>query len=83
MDQVEEQPQGPAAEDPGPHHPKDEGGTGVVAVGQQPLRLRLGALAALVEGDGRPGPHRIAPHKAQARAEAQAPFTRNRGAITG
>ena len=49
MDQIEEQPQSPAAEDPGPHNPKDEGGAGVVAEGQQPLRLRLGALAVLVE----------------------------------
>ena len=79
MDQVEEQPQGPAAEDPGPHHPKDEGGTGVVAEGQQPLRLRLGALAALVEGDGRPGPHRIAPHKAQGQGGGAGPVHPEQG----
>ena len=82
--QIEEQPRRPAAEHPRPHRPQDEGGAAVVAEGQQPLRLGAGALAALIQLDGGAGPHRIAPHNApRARAAAQAPFTRNSGAITG
>ncbi len=48
--QVEQHPHPAAAEHPRPHHPQDEGGAGVVAEGQQALRLRLGAQAVLVEG---------------------------------
>lgn len=45
-------------EHPSPHHAQNEGGTRVVAEGQQALGLRLGAHAVLVEADGRLGSHR-------------------------
>ena len=63
--QIEQQPHQPAAKEPRPHHAQNKGGAAVVAEGQQPLGLGAGALAALIQLNGCPGPHRIAPHKAQ------------------
>ena len=47
--QVEEETHPAAGKDTGSHHAQDEGGPGVVAEGQQPLRLCLGAHALLIE----------------------------------
>ena len=65
MAQIEGYPRFSAAEHPGPHSPQNEGRPAVVAEGQQPLGLSLGALPLLIELDGGAGPHGIAPHKAQ------------------
>ena len=66
--QIEQRDHPVAGEHPSPHHAQNEGGTGVVAEGQQALGLRLGAHAVLVEADGRLGSHRVAADEAQAKA---------------
>ena len=73
MGQIEQQARRSAAEHPGPHHPQNEGGAGVVAEGQQPLGLGAGALSALIQGDGGAGPHRVAPDEAQSHGGGAGP----------
>ena len=48
MGQIKQQACRSAAEYSGSHYPQDEGRTGVVAEGQQPLGLGAGALSVLV-----------------------------------
>ena len=65
MSQIEQHAHPAAGEHPGAHHAEDEGGTGVIAEGEQPFGLRLGTHPRLVEADGRFGPYGIASDEAQ------------------
>ena len=65
VDQAQQQPYPAVGKDAGPHHTQDKGRAGIVAEGQQPLTLRLGALAVFIEGQSGPGTHGIPAHKAK------------------
>ena len=79
MSQIEDQSRPSAAEYPGPHHAQDKGGTAVVAESQQPLRLRPGTLAALVQVNGGPGTHGVAPDDAQSQGGGAGPVDPEQG----
>ena len=78
--QVEKHPHRAAGKDPRAHHSQDEGGAGIVAEGQQPLRLGAGTHPLFIEADGGLGPHRVAPHKAQGEGGGAGPADVEQGA---
>ena len=61
-------------EDPGAHHAENKGRPGVVAEGQQALRLGFAALPAPIQGDSCSRAHGIAPHKAQGQGGGTGPI---------
>ena len=78
--QIEQHSHPATGEHPSPHHAQNEGGTRVVAEGQQALGLRLGAHAVLVEADGRLGSHRVAADEAQGESGGAGPADVEQGA---
>ena len=64
MGQIEQQPNPTGAKHTRSHHAQNEGGSRIVAEGQQPFRLSPSTLPLLVKLEGGAGSHGVSPHKA-------------------